>query len=180
MSIARQNYFVTGLEGSKHHRMNSHCCSVHQKIRFVRTESFRGKLVCIINNRYRITPLVADVHFNAKVAEAAAAVVEKVRINPGNFVDTARNFTQLEFTVEEYAQELEKIKAKLLPLLHICKDNGTALRIGVNSKALALKVPSSSVPGIICHSCKSLHALVAIASACSLLLVVGELSFFDL
>ncbi len=88
------------------------------------------------------TPLVADVHFNAKVAEAAAAVVEKVRINPGNFVDTARNFTQLEFTVEEYAQELEKIKAKLLPLLHICKDNGTALRIGVNHGSLSDRIMS--------------------------------------
>ncbi len=88
------------------------------------------------------TPLVADVHFNAKVAEAAAAVVEKVRINPGNFVDTARTFKQLEFTNEEYAQELEKIRQKLIPLLDLCKANNTALRIGVNHGSLSDRIMS--------------------------------------
>ena len=87
-------------------------------------------------------PLVADVHFNATVALAAASVVEKVRINPGNFVDVARTFKQIEFTDEEYAQELEKIREKLVPLLDICKANHTALRLGVNHGSLSDRIMS--------------------------------------
>ena len=62
-----------------------------------------------------MTPLVADVHFNAKVADVAAQYAEKVRINPGNYVDAARTFKQLEYTDDEYKAELEKIRAHQLP-----------------------------------------------------------------
>ena len=83
------------------------------------------------------TPLVADVHFNPKVAEEAARIVEKVRINPGNFVDSIKTFQQYEYTDEEYAKEIAKIEEKLIPLLEICKENSTAIRIGVNHGSLS-------------------------------------------
>ena len=78
------------------------------------------------------TPLVADVHFNPNVADVAAKFVEKVRINPGNYVDPARTFKELEYTDSEYAAEIDKIRARFIPFLNICKENGTAIRIGVN------------------------------------------------
>ena len=71
-------------------------------------------------------PLVADIHFNATVADVAAEVVEKVRINPGNYVDPGRTFVKLEFTEEEYAQEIEKIRRRFIPFLNICKSHHTA------------------------------------------------------
>lgn len=89
-----------------------------------------------------MTPLVADVHFNAKVADIAAQYVEKVRINPGNYVDTARTFKQLEYTDEEYAAELEKIRNRFIPFLNICKQNHTAIRIGVNHGSLSDRIMS--------------------------------------
>ena len=89
-----------------------------------------------------LTPLVADVHFNPKVAEVAALYAEKVRINPGNYVDAARTFKHLEYTDEEYARELEKIRARFVPLLDICKANHTALRIGVNHGSLSDRIMS--------------------------------------
>ena len=88
------------------------------------------------------TPLVADVHFNARVADVAALYAEKVRINPGNYVDTARTFKQLSYTDEEYAQEIEKIRARLVPFLNICKENHTAIRIGVNHGSLSDRIMS--------------------------------------
>lgn len=87
-------------------------------------------------------PLVADVHFNPKAALTAAKVCEKVRINPGNFVDAARTFRKLEFTDEEYAAEIEKIRTALLPLLEICKRRRTALRLGVNHGSLSDRIMS--------------------------------------
>ena len=75
-----------------------------------------------------MTPLVADVHFNPKVADVAAQYAEKVRINPGNYVDSARTFKHLEYTDEEYAQELRKIRDRFVPFLNICKANHTAIR----------------------------------------------------
>lgn len=86
------------------------------------------------------TPLVADIHFNAKVALAAAKSVEKVRINPGNYVDTARKFKEVDYTDEEYAQELEKIEEKLVELLDTCRENNTAIRIGVNHGSLSDRI----------------------------------------
>lgn len=87
-------------------------------------------------------PFVADIHFNPAAAFAAAAIVEKVRINPGNFVDPGRTFKQLEYTKEEYAAEISKIEAKLIPLIKICKEHGTALRIGVNHGSLSDRIMS--------------------------------------
>ncbi|MBP9637856.1 MAG: flavodoxin-dependent (E)-4-hydroxy-3-methylbut-2-enyl-diphosphate synthase, partial [Bacteroidaceae bacterium] len=87
-------------------------------------------------------PLIADVHFNPKVADVAAEYVEKVRINPGNYVDTARTFKTLEYTNEEYAQELEKIRLRFVPFLQICKRNHTAIRIGVNHGSLSDRIMS--------------------------------------
>lgn len=88
------------------------------------------------------TPLVADVHFNPKVADVAAHYAEKVRINPGNYVDAARTFKHLEYTDEEYAQELQKIADRFIPFLNICKENHTAIRIGVNHGSLSDRIMS--------------------------------------
>ena len=88
------------------------------------------------------TPLVADVHFNPKVADVAALYAEKVRINPGNYVDAARTFKHLEYTDEEYAQELQKIRDRFIPFLNICKENHTAIRIGVNHGSLSDRIMS--------------------------------------
>ena len=88
------------------------------------------------------TPLVADVHFNPNVADVAAKYAEKVRINPGNYVDAARTFKKLEYTDEEYAQEIEKIRARLVPFLEICRENFTAIRIGVNHGSLSDRIMS--------------------------------------
>lgn len=87
-------------------------------------------------------PLVADIHFNPRAAFAAASRVEKVRINPGNFVDPGRVFKKIEFTDEEYAAELAKIDDSLIPLLDLCKAHGTALRIGVNHGSLSDRIMS--------------------------------------
>ena len=88
------------------------------------------------------TPLIADIHFNPKAAEAAAAVVEKVRINPGNFADPVKTFRTAEYTDEEYQQEVEKIKERFVPFLHICKEHKTAIRIGVNHGSLSDRIMS--------------------------------------
>ncbi|MFR2068798.1 MAG: 4-hydroxy-3-methylbut-2-en-1-yl diphosphate synthase [Bacteroides nordii] len=89
-----------------------------------------------------MVPLVADVHFNPKVADVAAQYAEKVRINPGNYVDPGRTFKQLEYTDEEYAQELQKIRDRFIPFLNICKENHTAIRIGVNHGSLSDRIMS--------------------------------------
>ena len=100
-------------------------------------------------------PLVADVHFNPNVADVAAHYCEKVRINPGNYVDAARQFKQLEYTDEQYAQELQKIEARLLPFLDICREHGTAVRIGVNHGSLSDRIMSryGDTPDGIVESC---------------------------
>ena len=93
------------------------------------------------NDGYMV-PLVADIHFNPRVADVAAQYVEKVRINPGNYVDSARTFKHLEYTDEEYAQELQKICDRFIPFLNICKENHTAIRIGVNHGSLSDRIMS--------------------------------------
>ena len=85
-------------------------------------------------------PLVADVHFNPNVADVAATIVEKVRINPGNYVDPARQFKQLEYTDEEYAAELARLEERFVRLLDICRQHHTALRIGVNHGSLSDRI----------------------------------------
>lgn len=87
-------------------------------------------------------PLVADVHFNPKVADAAALYAEKVRVNPGNYVDAARTFKHIAYTDEEYAQELKKIEERFVPFLRICRENHTAVRIGVNHGSLSDRIMS--------------------------------------
>ncbi len=86
------------------------------------------------------TPLIADIHFNPRAAEAAAKHVEKVRINPGNFVDGVKSFDGKEYTEDEYNQEIEKIRIKLTSLLNICKQHNTAIRIGVNHGSLSDRI----------------------------------------
>ncbi len=88
------------------------------------------------------TPLAADIHFNPKAAFTAAKIVEKVRINPGNFVDKRADFSKVEFTKIEYQAEIQKIEDKLIPLLEICKENKTALRVGVNHGSLSDRIMS--------------------------------------
>lgn len=88
------------------------------------------------------TPLVADIHFNPRAAFAAAAVTDKVRINPGNFVDVARTFKKLHFTDEEYAQEIQKIHDALVPFIALCREHGTAVRLGVNHGSLSDRIMS--------------------------------------
>ena len=100
-------------------------------------------------------PLVADVHFNPNVADVAALYCEKVRINPGNYVDAARQFKHLDYTDEEYAAELRRIEERLLPFLQICREHGPALRIGVNHGSLSDRIMSrygDSPEGIV-ESC---------------------------
>ena len=87
---------------------------------------------------YKI-PIIADVHFNPEIAEIAASLVEKVRINPGNYCDKKR-IGKIEFSEKEYKEELDKIHKRLLSLLNICKKNGTALRIGVNHGSLSDRI----------------------------------------
>ena len=112
-----------------------------------------------INARLRedgyMTPLVADVHFNPHVADVAALYAEKVRINPGNYVDPARTFKKLEYTDEEYAEELKKIGKQFVPFLNICKENHTAVRIGVNHGSLSDRIMSryGDTPAGIVESC---------------------------
>ncbi|TGX82430.1 (E)-4-hydroxy-3-methylbut-2-enyl-diphosphate synthase [Palleniella muris] len=102
-----------------------------------------------------MTPLVADVHFNANVADTAALYCEKVRINPGNYVDPARTFKQLEYTDEEYAAELRKIESRFVPFLDICREHNTAVRIGVNHGSLSDRIMSryGDTPAGIVESC---------------------------
>ena len=101
------------------------------------------------------TPLVADVHFTAHTADIAAQYCEKVRINPGNYVDPGRTFKHLEYTDEEYAEELKKIENKLVPFINICKEHHTAVRIGVNHGSLSDRIMSryGDTPEGIVESC---------------------------
>ena len=100
-------------------------------------------------------PLVADVHFTAHTADIAALYCEKVRINPGNYVDPGRTFKHLEYTNEEYADELQKIEKKLIPFINICKEHHTAVRIGVNHGSLSDRIMSryGDTPEGIVESC---------------------------
>lgn len=102
-----------------------------------------------------MVPLVADIHFNPKVADVAALYVEKVRINPGNYVDAARTFKHLDYTDEEYAKELQKIRDRFIPFLNICKENYTAIRIGVNHGSLSDRIMSryGNTPEGMVESC---------------------------
>lgn len=103
-------------------------------------ESLRFIKAQLVDDGYT-NPLVADIHFNPKAAVVAAQFVEKVRINPGNYVDSKR-FKLLEYTDAEYTQELEKIRSNLKPLLTVCQKHGTAIRIGANHGSLSDRIMS--------------------------------------
>lgn len=87
------------------------------------------------------TPLVADIHFTPNAAEIAARIVEKVRVNPGNYVDK-KKFELIEYTDADYAEEIERIQEKFTPLVRICKEHGTAMRIGTNHGSLSDRIMS--------------------------------------
>lgn len=104
-------------------------------------ENLKNIKECLRRDGYTV-PLIADVHFNANVADVAALYADKVRINPGNYVDPARKFRHLEYTDEEYADEIRKIEARFIPFLNICKEHHTAIRIGVNHGSLSDRIMS--------------------------------------
>lgn len=95
----------------------------------------------ILHQKGYNTPLVADIHFTPNAAEIAARIVEKVRVNPGNYVDK-KKFEQIEYTDEEYAEEIERIRTRFTPLVLICKEHGTAMRIGTNHGSLSDRIMS--------------------------------------
>jgi (E)-4-hydroxy-3-methylbut-2-enyl-diphosphate synthase len=86
------------------------------------------------------TPLIADIHFNPAAAETAARIVEKVRINPGNYADKRASFAKTELSEKAYNEELERIHKRLLPLINICRENKSAIRIGVNHGSLSDRI----------------------------------------
>ncbi len=94
-----------------------------------------------LNKRGFKTPLVADIHFTPNAAEIAARIVEKVRVNPGNYVDK-KKFEQIEYTDAEYAEEIDRIRERFTPLIKICKEYGTAMRIGTNHGSLSDRIMS--------------------------------------
>ena len=94
-----------------------------------------------LNKRGYFTPIVADIHFTPNAAEIAAGIIEKVRINPGNYVDK-KKFEQIDYTDEAYNEELERIKTKFSPLVKICIANDTAMRIGTNHGSLSDRIMS--------------------------------------
>lgn len=114
-------------------------------------KNIKAKLVADGYNQ----PVCADVHFNANVADVAALYADKVRINPGNYVDPARTFKKLEYTDEEYAQELKKIEDRLTPFIKICKEHHTCVRIGVNHGSLSDRIRNryGDTPEGIVESC---------------------------
>ena len=90
-----------------------------------------GDIKAQLKERGCYVPLVADVHFNAAVADTAAMYADNVRVNPGNYVDPARTFKQLEYTDAEYADELKRLRERFVAFLDICRAQGRAVRVGV-------------------------------------------------
>src|ERR1700748_65197 len=94
-----------------------------------------------LHKRGYTTPLVADIHFTPNAAEIAARIVEKVRINPGNYIDK-KKFEHIEYTDAEYTEEIDRIRQRFTPLIRICKEYGTAMRIGTNHGSLSDRIMS--------------------------------------
>ena len=128
-------------------------------VRFTTQGTREAKNMANISQRLKADgytqPLVADVHFNANVADVAAQICEKVRINPGNYVDPARTFKHLEYTDEEYAAELQRLDERLVSFINICKEHHTAVRVGVNHGSLSDRIMSryGDTPAGIVESC---------------------------
>jgi (E)-4-hydroxy-3-methylbut-2-enyl-diphosphate synthase len=100
-----------------------------------------GKIREALNKRGYHTPLVADIHFTPNAAEVAARLIEKVRVNPGNYADK-KKFAEIEYTDESYQAELDRIEEKFTPLVLLCKEQGTAMRIGTNHGSLSDRILS--------------------------------------
>ncbi len=118
-------------------------------------ENLRAIKAGLAARGYGDVPLCADVHFNPAVADVAATIVEKVRINPGNYIDPARQFKHLEYTDDEYARELDRLDERFSRFLAVCKEHGTAIRIGVNHGSLSDRIMSryGDTPAGIVESC---------------------------
>ncbi len=101
-----------------------------------------GRIRALLRESGVEVPLVADIHFNPKAAFAAAEVTDKVRINPGNFIDPGRTFKRLTYTDEEYQAEIDRIEQAFVPFLDVCRAHGTAIRIGVNHGSLSDRIMS--------------------------------------
>lgn len=100
-----------------------------------------GEIKRILNEKGYFAPLVADIHFTPNAAEIAAKLIEKVRVNPGNYADK-KKFEEIDYTDETYNLELQRIEKKFTPLIHICKEHGTAMRIGTNHGSLSDRILS--------------------------------------
>ena len=100
-----------------------------------------GEIKLLLNKDGYDKPLVADIHFTPNAAEIAAKLIEKVRVNPGNYADK-KKFEEIEFTEESYQEELVRIEEKFTPLIQICKTHGTAMRIGTNHGSLSDRILS--------------------------------------
>ena len=115
-------------------------------VRFTAQGEREAKNLGVIREKLRSrnynTPLIADIHFNPKAADAAAVNVEKVRINPGNYVDKAKTFHRIDYTDAEYENEILRIRERFIPFLQRCRAHGTAIRIGVNHGSLSDRIMS--------------------------------------
>jgi (E)-4-hydroxy-3-methylbut-2-enyl-diphosphate synthase len=100
-----------------------------------------ANIKALLHSKGYATPLVADIHFTPNAAEIAARIVEKVRVNPGNYVDK-KKFEQIDYTDAEYLEEIERIRERFTPLVLICKEHGTAMRIGTNHGSLSDRIMS--------------------------------------
>jgi (E)-4-hydroxy-3-methylbut-2-enyl-diphosphate synthase len=100
-----------------------------------------ANIKALLHSKGYTTPLIADIHFTPNAAEIAARIVEKVRVNPGNYVDK-KKFEQIDYTDAEYVEEIERIRERFTPLVLICKEHGTAMRIGTNHGSLSDRIMS--------------------------------------
>lgn len=108
----------------------------------VREATNLGKIKQILLDSGDRIPLVADVHFNPQVADVAATLIDKVRINPGNYIEGIKRFKHFEYTEEEYQEELKKLENRFIPFLNLCKKHHTVVRIGVNHGSLSDRIMS--------------------------------------
>lgn len=114
-----------------------------------------GEIKSALKERGCNVPLVADVHFNASVADVAAQYADKVRVNPGNYVDAARTFKHIDYTDSEYAEELARLRERFVAFLNLCKKEGKAIRVGVNHGSLSDRIMSryGDTPSGVVESC---------------------------